>query len=491
MKTTYLYTRVLKNPEHYGISKEIGSDPLKLDSWLKDNLLLENVKLLVKGGMTNTDDDGYDLQPTTSGILMAENYIRLATMSSICKAGTNSTIEDLLWLLSNSEELSSSIIVRREEKKAFLNPLNQSASVQYSIKDPSAPGKRLLRVKYPHQKVFLLFMYALSSKCQQEFKNVNYYLKQEANGVVCKAVQIVQCMIRQFSGCPNMAQALSHSLVLKKILIQKLWPDDPMLLTQVNDIGEIIARRLLSKGICNLRQLLDADQRNLESIAQKHFPWGTKVKEIVSKMCPPRLQIQTKIVQTENGLKAHIRIWMDDKMETQHVSSAGRGCSVIIYDTNKSTLLSYRTVRYAVFFQEGISINLPQSFVPDTKNSIIVKVIDDTVLGHDIQISVSMTPSESLSSHSDDPKILPGRAGRNSPSPVQSKLDSIYSKARTGKCESRPSPVTPDALIKSNNDKVSSSSLKRSRDTFGAGPGADVETFKKKYKNLMNFLQIE
>lgn len=451
----------------------MGSNTAKIDLWLREKLLLANVTLLVKGGMATTDDDGYDLQPTSSGILMAENYIRLSTMLSICKAGSRSTLEDLLWILSNSEEVSSSIVVRRDEKNSFLNPLNQSSSVQYSIKEPKAPGKRLGRVKTSSQKVFLLFMYALSSKCQQEFKSISFYLKQEANGVVSKGVQIVQCMIKQFSMAPEMAQGLSNSLLLKKILLQKRWPDDPMLLMQAKDIGEVIASRLYQAGICNLRDILGADPRNLESLAQKHFPWGTKMKDAVSRMCPPSLQIQTMIESTENSsLRAQVRIQMDHDDENHQNTANGRGCSLLIYDLKKNMLLSYRKLRYSAFAHQGLCINLAQNLILDDNNAIVVKIIDDTILGHDAHASIRLTPSESKSSHGDESK--------RSPSPVQSKLQ-----AKTAQDDVKHIP--PDAVLFSSK-KVS----KRTQPANDMLQGQDnAAAFRKKYKNLMDFLQIE
>lgn len=477
LKTTYLYTRVLKNPQHYGIPTDIGSDMIKLDAWLTEKLLFANVSLLVKGGMASTDEDGYDLQPTSSGILMAENYIRLATMSSICKAGPKSSIEDLIWILSNSEELTSSIVVRRDEKNSFLNPLNQSPSVQYSIKESNAPGKRLARVKSANQKVFLLFMYALSSKCQQELKNVNFYLKQEANGVVSKAVQIVQCMVKQFSTAPEMAQALSSALLLRKILVQKRWADDPMLLTQAKDIGEVIASRLVKTGISNLRELLAADPRTLENLAQKHFPWGTKMKENVSKICPPPLQIQTKIESNENGsLQVQIRISMEE--DTQQTASNGRGCSLLIYDLNNNSLISFRKLRYDAFAHEGLCINVAQTFQSDENNSIIVKVVDDSILGHDAHAATRVVPSESKSSNSDERKPI-----RGSPSPVESNLVSMWTQKPKGDVV-KSTHMPPDAVILST--KKSSK-----RNSSGIAGRDDADAFRKKYKNLMDFLQIQ
>lgn len=478
LKTTYLFTRVLKNPQHYGIPTDVSSDMIKLDAWLTEKLLLANVSLLVKGGMASTDDDGYDLQPTCSGILMAENYIRLATMSSICKAGQKSTIEDLIWILSNSEELTSSIVVRRDEKNSFLNPLNQSPCIQYSIKESNAPGKRLARVKSANQKVFLLFMYALSSKCQHEFKNVSFYLKQEANGVVSKAAQIVQCMIKQFSTAPEMAQALSSALVLRKILAQKRWADDPMLLTQAKDIGEVIASRLVKTGISSLRELLAADPRTLENVAQKHFPWGTKIKENVSKICPPPLQIKTKIESNGNGsLQVQIRVSMEE--DTQHTASNGRGCSLLIYELKQNLLISFRKLKYDAFAQEGLCINVSQTFQSDDNNSIIVKVIDDSILGHDAHASTRIVPSESKSSNSDERKPI-----RGSPSPVESKLVSMWTQKPKGDVV-KSAQMPPDAVILSTKKPPSK------RKSSGIAGREDADAFRKKYKNLMDFLQIE
>src|SRR6056297_2069168 len=94
--------------------------------------------------------------------------MRLSTMSAICKLKSSSSMEDLMWVIANSDELSPTI-VRRNEKKV-LNAINKSGMLRYTVKDlRKSPAKILDRVQLPSQKNFLLMMHALSSKARKEY----------------------------------------------------------------------------------------------------------------------------------------------------------------------------------------------------------------------------------------------------------------------------------------------------------------------------------
>lgn len=43
-----------------------------------------------------TDEDGFLLEPLEPGVIMAQNYIRMRTMISLCNTESGATIPDLI-----------------------------------------------------------------------------------------------------------------------------------------------------------------------------------------------------------------------------------------------------------------------------------------------------------------------------------------------------------------------------------------------------------
>lgn len=54
---------------------------------------------MVPNRQVRTDDDGFTLEPLQPGIIMAEKYIRLKTMISLCSSPPKATIPDLINII--------------------------------------------------------------------------------------------------------------------------------------------------------------------------------------------------------------------------------------------------------------------------------------------------------------------------------------------------------------------------------------------------------
>jgi ATP-dependent DNA helicase HFM1/MER3 len=439
LKTTYLYCRIKRNPTHYGVpfqDTQIGTE--SIDVWLKDKLLGSTVSKLVSRGMVAAD--GHRLASSVPGILMAENYVRLDTMSLISTLGPESTMEDLAWVISNSEEVRDALVVRRNEKK-WLNKINASPFARYSVKDPQKPGAKLKRIQLPHQKAFALIMYELSSECRsmirKDASNDSGGLQsliRDASTVNSKGLQICKCIIKFFEATANMANALCDALVFKKSLERKLWPDDPLLITQVKGIGETIASRLISKGdIRTLSQILSTDARRLEILGEMRPPQGTVMKDNASLICPMPLKVVTRLHERNNTLLANINVLVDGtssdgRQWNTSNTSLSRWCRIVVFESTTRTLLTNRRVKYSSFAnQNGYSIHVdtcsPANAGDDGK-ALVVRIIDDCTLGLDIRSSTPLLPSTEAQSaiKSTQKAILKTNAGRVSPNAYQSKL---------------------------------------------------------------------
>jgi hypothetical protein len=270
------------------------------------------------------------------------------------------------------------------------------------VKDlKKSPAKLLQRVQLPSQKNFLLMNYLLSSKARKEHP-IEYSLKQEGDSIISVGLRIVRCMIRCFSHVTNQPKALADALLLQKVLTQRMWPDDPMLLTQVQSIGDVTANRLVESNVCTMRQVISTNPRELENLAQKNYPWGSNVRNLVLRVCPPPISIQISLEQKplqESKLSCHVQISCTDDC-TDAQKSLGRNCSLVIFTQNDSAMLCYRILQYSAFSKGGLSVHMDQDLLQNPRDRIIVKVIDASVLGSDVRVlktdacEFSLNPSQ-------------------------------------------------------------------------------------------------
>ena len=67
-----------------------------------------------------------------------------------------------------------------------------------------------------------------------------------------------------------------NAMLLAKSLRQRMWTDSGTETRQLPGIGPLIAARLAAAGVRTLRDLAAVEPRRLESLAQRHFPFGER-----------------------------------------------------------------------------------------------------------------------------------------------------------------------------------------------------------------------
>ena len=89
------------------------------------------------------------------------------------------------------------------------------------------------------------------------------------------AQQLAQmlCPCRYFAYMARLA-ATANSLLLHKGLRNRMWDDSCHVTRQIPGIGSLLAERLAAAGIHHLRKLQEADPRRIETVTQRHYPFG-------------------------------------------------------------------------------------------------------------------------------------------------------------------------------------------------------------------------
>ncbi len=63
-------------------------------------------------------------------------------------------------------------------------------------------------------------------------------------------------------------------MLLHKSLKNRMWGGSRHVTRQLPGIGNLLAERLAAAGIDHLHKLQDADPRRIETVTQRHYPFG-------------------------------------------------------------------------------------------------------------------------------------------------------------------------------------------------------------------------
>lgn len=84
---------------------------------------------------------------------------------------------------------------------------------------------------------------------------------------------LTPALCRYFAHVGHLA-ATANALLLHKALKSRMWDNSRKLTRQLPGIGNLLAVRLADAGIDSLYKLQNADARRIETITQRHYPFG-------------------------------------------------------------------------------------------------------------------------------------------------------------------------------------------------------------------------
>ncbi|XP_077415257.1 putative ATP-dependent DNA helicase HFM1 [Vanacampus margaritifer] len=265
IRSTFLYIRVLKNPEHYGFSADL--DRCGIEAKLQE-LCLKNLNSLSSINLI-TMDENINIKPTEAGKLMARYCVAFDTMLQFSKVSGTENLSDLIELVSKSQEFSD-IQLRMTEKRP-LNTLNQDKN-RTTIRFPME-GK----IKSNDMKVNCLIQAQLGSISIQEFG-----LTQDTAKIFRNGMRISKCLSEYLSQHSKMSfSILLNSLILAKCFRAKLWENSPYVSKQLDKIGQTLSTAMVNAGLTTFGKIEQTNPREIESILNRHPPFGNQIKEFV------------------------------------------------------------------------------------------------------------------------------------------------------------------------------------------------------------------
>ncbi|KAM3313402.1 hypothetical protein ACQJBY_032793 [Aegilops geniculata] len=337
LKCSYLYIRIKKNPEHYGIKRGIPHD--LLEKQMRD-ICVEKIHELGEYGLIWTDGDGFSLKPLEPGRLMTKFYLKFDTMKLIVKASACCSLEDLLHIICRSAEISW-IQLRRNEKKT-LNDINSDKEGRLRFHVVSENGKKKKRIQTREDKIFVLANDCLTGDPLMHDLSLN----QETNSICSNGCRIAKCMKEYFIYKRSYRSAI-NSMLLAKCLDQKLWESSLFLLKQLPGIGIVTAKALKTAGVDSFESLATADARKLESATGRNYPFGNQIKESLSSL-PPKIDIQIEDAGNRQG-KSTITVTLSRQSQAVR-SSKQNYVDMIVGSEEDNMILFHEKIRSVVLF---------------------------------------------------------------------------------------------------------------------------------------------
>ncbi|KAM3865988.1 putative ATP-dependent DNA helicase HFM1 [Diretmus argenteus] len=302
IRSTFLYIRALKNPQHYGFSTDI--DRCGIEAKLQE-LCLKNLNSLSSIGLITMDED-VNIKPTEAGRLMARYYVAFDTMKQFSNVAGSESLADLIELVSTGKEFSD--IQLRVNEKRTLNTLNKDKN-RITIRFPME-GK----IKTNEMKVNCLIQAHLGSIPIQEFG-----LTQDTARIFRNGMRISKCLSEFLSQRSKMGfAALLNSLILAKCLRAKLWENSPYVSKQLERIGLTLSTAMVNAGLSTFSKIEQINARELELIVNRHPPFGNQIRESVMNL--PKYEVSLEQLPRYSSATAEIVVTVNLKNQKQLLS---------------------------------------------------------------------------------------------------------------------------------------------------------------------------
>ncbi|KAF1805298.1 putative DEAD/DEAH box DNA helicase, partial [Mucor lusitanicus] len=265
LQSTFLYVRLLKNPQHYKLSQDsISSNTILQEICAKDLELLQYHNLIQK-----SPSDNATLKATPFGTAMDVYYIKFPTMVRLMEYGTPASVRDTLELISKSYEEMETIRFNQGDKQ-FLNSIKNHDNIRFPLD----------KITTVADKVLMLIQCVLGDISLNNANGATTLLNFEATAIMKHASRITRCLIDCSVDEKNAAK-LKYGLELYQCLQARMWSNSPYIARQLPGVGAQYAKTIAQANLINFDQLRNCDPGRFEQLLHRNPPFGVKLcKEI-------------------------------------------------------------------------------------------------------------------------------------------------------------------------------------------------------------------
>ncbi|XP_070567213.1 probable ATP-dependent DNA helicase HFM1 [Ptychodera flava] len=319
LKSTFLYIRVVKNPTYYGIPPGLTKEAL--EKRLTD-MCCKYLQSLKEIDLVKTEEDKSKLQPTELGKLMARYCIAYDTMKLFKTIDGQSSLNELIVLLSKCKEFSD-VQLRVNEKRA-LNTLNSSknkATIRFSM-----TGK----IKTADMKVNCLIQAALGCLSVQEFA-----LAQDTTKIFRAGQRVTRCLTEYLMQQKDF-RALVNAVTLSKCFKARLWENSGYVARQLERVGPTLTQAMVNAGLTTFKRIEETNPREIELIVNRHPPFGNQIHDAVCHL--PQYDVvvtqSTKYSSESSDITVSVFLVNWETIKVKNTAGPNHCCVLIVGDAD-------------------------------------------------------------------------------------------------------------------------------------------------------------
>ncbi|XP_050351161.1 probable ATP-dependent DNA helicase HFM1 [Nymphalis io] len=375
LNSTFLSVRAARDPRRYlGLPQ---AAPAHQISKKIEELCVKAMNGLASAGLI-TMDEASCIESTEAGRLMSVYYLDLGTMKLIMKLEGTESLERLLWLVCESQELSD-MHLRVDERRCLnaLNRNNAAATIRFPMKGKI--NSRQMKLNCIIQAVLGCLPIPDPS------------LNQEATKIMRIADRVCKCLVSYvtrsnlISQNPKFFATILNSLILAKCISVHLWENSPYVSRQLKGIGPTFSALLASAGKVTFMLLEESHPRDLERIMNKGPPAGNILRKQINLL--PKYNLTTTPIN-ENTVQIQLSLLNHALLaeNIEHLTAGASHKSYIIVGDSDNNLL------YFTYFKDSDLINIYNGCMTfkinrkhNSKHKISVHCISSSFVGMDEQ----------------------------------------------------------------------------------------------------------
>lgn len=177
LQSTFLYVRLLKNPEQYKLNQESTSSNTILQEICANDLELLQYHNLIQKSPTDAT-----FKATPFGIAMDVYYMRFPTMVRLMECETPTSVKDTLELIGKSHEEMETIRLNQGDKQ-FLNSIKNHNNIRFSLE----------KIANAADKVFMMIQCVLGYISLNNTNGGSTLLNIEGSAIMKHSSRIVRC----------------------------------------------------------------------------------------------------------------------------------------------------------------------------------------------------------------------------------------------------------------------------------------------------------
>eukprot|EP00941_MAST-03F_sp_MAST-3F-sp1_P004675 g4675.t1 len=278
---TYLFRRLLQNPTYYDLEEADAKGAQRYLFNLVDDALSkleasgccelnEEDKLDVFGSKKESTRTNVAVQPTTLGLIASYYYISHRSVGLFDENLENyDSVPKLAQLLASAFEFEELPVRHNEEN---LNA-ELAESCPWEVDETNFDPKYETTFFSPHTKAFLLI--------QAHLKRLPLPIADYTNdtrSMLDQSMRVLNAMVDIAADNGLFQQAL-HLMKLSQMLVQARMDSDSSLL-QLPNVGASEARKLSSKGVVSIRQLIEVEPKALKNLLHQVGIQKSKVNSV-------------------------------------------------------------------------------------------------------------------------------------------------------------------------------------------------------------------